>query len=115
MYVDPVQIERVLVNLLENALKFSPPGSAVRVRAEPAGDELLLHVVDGGPGIDPAKREAVFEPFRHGGASADGVGLGLAIARGFAEVNGARLWVEDDPAGGHFVLALPTERVAVPA
>ncbi len=43
------------------------------------------------------------------------MGLGLAIARGFAEVNGARLWVEDDPAGGHFVLALPTERVAVPA
>jgi len=115
VFVDPVQIERVLVNLLENALKFSPPGSAVRVRAEPAGDELLLHVVDGGPGIDPTKREAVFEPFRHGGASADGVGLGLAIARGFAEVNGARLWVEDDPAGGHFVLALPTERVAVPA
>jgi len=115
VYVDPVQIERVLVNLLENALKFSPPRSVVHVRAEPAGDELLLHVVDGGPGIDPAKREAVFEPFRHGGANADGVGLGLAIARGFAEVNGARLWVEDDPAGGHLVLALPTERARVPA
>ncbi len=55
VYVDPVQIERVLVNLLENALKFSPPGSPVRVRAEPAGDELLLHVVDGGPGIDPGQ------------------------------------------------------------
>jgi K+-sensing histidine kinase KdpD len=106
--VDAVQIERVLVNLLDNALKFSPPGSPVQVRADERGDELLLHVVDQGPGVAPGEREAVFEAFRRGGGAAvRGAGLGLAIARGFSEANGARVWVEDDPWGGHFVLALP--------
>jgi two-component system sensor histidine kinase KdpD len=106
--VDPVQIERVLVNLLENALKFSPPGSTVRVRTETSGRELLVHVLDLGEGVSPGLREAVFEPFRRGEeAAVRGAGLGLAIARGFAEVNGARVWAEGDSTGGHFVLALP--------
>jgi len=114
--VDPVQLERVLVNLLENALKFSPAGSAVRVRAETDAAELRLHVLDEGAGVGPLERETVFEPFRRGTTSAAGVGLGLAIARGFAEVNGARVWAEDDPRGGHFVLALPVRAAApVPA
>jgi two-component system, OmpR family, sensor histidine kinase KdpD len=106
--VDPVQIERVLVNLLENALKFSPPESTVRVRTETTGSELLVHVLDLGEGVAPGLREAVFEPFRRGDeAAVRGAGLGLAIARGFAEVNGARVWAEGDETGGHFVLALP--------
>jgi two-component system sensor histidine kinase KdpD len=106
--VDPVQIERVLVNLLENALKFSPPESTVRVRTETTGSELLVHVLDLGEGVSPGLREAVFEPFRRGDeAAVRGAGLGLAIARGFAEVNNARVWAEGDVAGGHFVLALP--------
>jgi two-component system sensor histidine kinase KdpD len=115
--VDPVQIERVLVNLLENALKFSPPDSIVRVRTERAGVELLVHVLDAGPGVDVGLREVVFEPFRRGDeAAVRGAGLGLAIARGFAEVNGARVWAEGDEAGGHFVLALPVaERSPVAA
>jgi two-component system, OmpR family, sensor histidine kinase KdpD len=106
--VDPVQIERALANVLDNALKFSPPSSTVRVRTELRGPELLVHVLDAGPGVAPGLREAVFEPFLRGdGAAVRGAGLGLAIARGFAEVNGARVWSEDDSAGGHFVLALP--------
>jgi K+-sensing histidine kinase KdpD len=106
--VDAVQIERVLVNLLDNALKFSPPGTPVHVRAEEQSGALLLHVVDQGPGVAVAEREAVFEPFRRGdGVAARGAGLGLAIARGFSEANGARVWAEDDVWGGHFVLALP--------
>ena len=115
--VDAVQIERVLVNLLDNALKFSPPESPVHVRAEERDGELLLHVVDQGPGIAAGERETVFEPFRRGaGADVRGAGLGLAIARGFSEANGARVWVEDDPWGGHFVLALPSaERTPVSA
>jgi two-component system sensor histidine kinase KdpD len=115
--VDPVQIERVLVNLLENALKFSPPESTVRVLTETTGSELLVHVLDLGPGVSPGLREAVFEPFRRGDeAAVRGAGLGLAIARGFAEVNGARVWAEGDAAGGHFVLALPVaDRSPVPA
>jgi len=113
--VDAVQIERVLVNLLDNALKFSPPGSPVHVRAEERDEELLLHVVDQGPGVAAGEREAVFAPFRRGdGVVVRGAGLGLAIARGFSEANGARVWAEDDPWGGHFVLALPVaERTPV--
>ncbi len=105
--VDAGQIERVLANLIENALRFSPPGSPVIVRAEHGATELRIHVVDRGPGITDADRAAIFQPFRRGAGG--GSGLGLAIARGFAEANGGRLWTQDDPAGGHFVLALVTE------
>ena len=105
--VDAGQIERALANLLDNALKFSPPSSPVRVRVEARERELLLHVEDSGPGVPPSAREAVFEAFARGDGAVRGAGLGLAIARGFAEVNGARVWAENG-AGGHFVLALPT-------
>jgi K+-sensing histidine kinase KdpD len=107
VHVDAAQIERALVNLLDNALKFSPPLSPVHVRVETRGDELLLHVEDEGPGVAVPDREAVFEAFRRGDGSTRGAGLGLAIARGFAEVNGARVWAENGAGGGHFVLALP--------
>jgi two-component system sensor histidine kinase KdpD len=105
--VDAAQIERVLANLVENALKFSPPGTPVVVRAEHGATELRIHVVDRGPGVSAADRDAIFQPFRRGGGV--GSGLGLAIARGFAEANGGRLWTQEDPTGGHFVLALATE------
>jgi two-component system sensor histidine kinase KdpD len=107
--VDAAQIERVLANLIDNALKFSPPQTPVVVRAEHGATELRIHVVDRGPGLSPSERDAVFQPFRRGADTARnvrGAGLGLAIARGFAEANGAHLWAQDDPAGGHFVLAL---------
>ncbi len=104
--VDAVQIERALVNLLDNALKFSPAETPVTLRIESRDDELRLHVLDKGPGLEPGAREAVFEAFQRGGDGVRGAGLGLAIARGFAEVNGARVWAENGE-GGHFVLALP--------
>lgn len=105
--VDAAQVERVLANLIDNALHYSPRGSSVLVRAEPAATELRLHVVDRGPGLPPEEREALFQPFRRGSVGRRGSGLGLSIARGFAEANGGRLWAQDDPAGGHLVLALP--------
>jgi two-component system sensor histidine kinase KdpD len=105
--VDAGQIERVLANLIENALRFSPAGSPVVVRAEHGATELRIHVVDRGPGITDADRASIFQPFRRGAGG--GSGLGLAIARGFAEANGGRLWTQEDPAGGHFVLALAAE------
>ena len=112
--VDAGQIERVLANLIENALRFSPAGTPVVVRAEHGATELRIHVVDRGPGITAADRASIFQPFRRGAGG--GSGLGLAIARGFAEANGGRLWAQEDPAGGHFVLALATEsRPVVPA
>jgi two-component system sensor histidine kinase KdpD len=106
--VDAAQIERVLANLIDNALEFSPAGSPVIVRSEHGSTELRIHVVDRGPGLSADQREALFQPFRRGEAAAGrkGAGLGLAIARGFAEANGATLWAQDDPVGGHFVLAL---------
>jgi two-component system, OmpR family, sensor histidine kinase KdpD len=114
--VDAAQVERVLANLIDNALHYSPAGSGVVVRAEPGSTELRLHVVDRGPGLPPDEREALFQPFRRGRAGRRGSGLGLSIARGFAEANGGRLWAQDDPAGGHLVLALPlAAQPAVPA
>jgi two-component system sensor histidine kinase KdpD len=104
--VDAAQVERVLANLLDNALRFSPPGTPVVVRAEPGATELRIHVVDRGPGVAAADRDAVFQPFQRGSRS-QGSGMGLAIARGFAEANGGQLWTQEDPTGGHFVLAVP--------
>ena len=111
--VDAAQIERVLANLLENALRYSPSGSQVLLRVERGATELRIHVIDTGAGLPDEQREALFQPFRRG-AAGHGSGLGLAIARGFAEANGGRLWAQDDPGGGHLVLSLPlAERPAV--
>jgi two-component system sensor histidine kinase KdpD len=105
--VDAAQVERVLANLIDNALHYSPPGSGVVVRAEQGATELRLHVVDHGPGLPAEERDALFQPFRRGTAGQRGSGLGLSIARGFAEANGGRVWAQDDPAGGHLVFSLP--------
>jgi two-component system sensor histidine kinase KdpD len=114
--VDPGQIERALVNVIENALKFSDPATRVELRATSDAGEVLVRVTDSGPGIPAHERERVFEPFVRG-AAADGdrgSGLGLAIARGFVVLNGGRLWVAPAVAGGaEFVVALPA--VALPA
>jgi two-component system sensor histidine kinase KdpD len=108
--VDPAQLEHVLVNLLENALKFSAPSDRIEVRAEQAGEEVIVRIIDHGPGIPADERRRIFEPFSRGTSSDGerGSGLGLAIARGFAQVNGGRLWVETKPGeGAVFALALP--------
>jgi two-component system sensor histidine kinase KdpD len=108
--VDGAQIQRVLVNLLENALKFSEPSSPVQVRGNPARGEVVIRVTNRGPGIPQSELGRIFEPFqRAAGVRTGGAGLGLAIARGFAEANGARVWAESRPGqGASFALALPT-------
>jgi K+-sensing histidine kinase KdpD len=115
--VDAAQIERVLVNLLENALKFSSPTDPVSVSASRGAGRVLVRVRDRGPGIVPADRERIFEPFERGSGEGRGSGLGLAIARGFAEANGGVIRVESssDQGGSTFVLDLPAaaEHVAV--
>jgi two-component system sensor histidine kinase KdpD len=112
--VDAAQVERVLANLIDNALNYSPSGSGVLVRAEPGATELRLHVVDRGPGLPDEERDALFQPFQRGNGAQRGSGLGLSIARGFAEANGGRVWAQDDPAGGHLVLSLPLAERAAP-
>jgi len=108
--VDAAQVERVLVNLLENALGHSSPTDPVEIRAEQRGSSVVISVGDHGPGVPPGDREAIFEPFWRGGGR--GTGLGLAIARGFAELNGGRLTVESGN-GTTFALSLPA--VELPA
>ncbi|HEY8315706.1 MAG TPA: ATP-binding protein [Gaiellaceae bacterium] len=113
--VDATQIQRVLANLIENALKFTRPGAPVLVRMTSTRQEAIVRVVDQGPGVAEEELERVFEPFyRRAGDSRSGAGLGLAIARGFATANGGRLWAESRPGqGASFALALPV--VEVPA
>ena len=108
--VDPVQVEHALVNLLENALKFSPADSRVSVDVEDIAGEVIVRIADRGPGLRPRERALVFEPFRHGSAVSGrkGAGLGLAIAKGFVEANGGRIWAESSPGeGASFLLAFP--------
>lgn len=104
VYVDPVQIEQVLVNLLDNAIKYSPLDRVVSVSARAYGParEVIVAVADCGPGILPWERERVFHKFhRVGDASATpGSGLGLAIARGLIELHGGRVWIDETDCGG---------------
>ncbi|PTN00405.1 two-component system sensor histidine kinase KdpD [Streptomyces sp. VMFN-G11Ma] len=100
--VDPGLLERAMANLVENAVKYSPPGKAVLVAASAIADRVEVRVVDRGPGVPDEAKERIFEPFqRYGDAPRGaGVGLGLAVARGFTEAMGGTLDAEDTPGGG---------------
>ncbi len=99
---DPALLERAVANVISNALAWTPPGGRIRVAVDQADGRVELRVVDQGPGVPPEDRARLFEPFqRLGDRSNDtGAGLGLAVARGFVEAMGARLWMEDGPSGG---------------
>lgn len=105
---EPRSITQVLVNLVSNAVRYSSERSAVTVSFERAGDAMLVHVADEGPGIDPADQERIFEPFQKGSAGGDGSGLGLAIARRLARSMGGDVLLESVPGNGaRFTLVLP--------
>ena len=109
--VDPAILERVIVNLIENALRYSPPGKPPLLAASALGDRVELRVVDRGPGIPEKKRDRMFVPFQRLGDTDNttGVGLGLALSLGLTEAMGGTLVADDTPGGGL------TMTVSVPA
>jgi two-component system sensor histidine kinase KdpD len=106
---DAVQLGRVFSNLIENAVKFSPPGEPVRVSAGVGAGAVTVRVIDQGRGIPSADRARVFEPFfRVRGSDGSGSGLGLAICRGFVEANGGRIVLQSGAGRGtSFAVSLP--------
>jgi two-component system sensor histidine kinase KdpD len=100
--VDPAILERVIVNLTENALRYSPADQAPLLTASALGDRVELRVVDRGPGIPQEDRDRMFVPFQRLGDTDNttGVGLGLALSRGLTEAMGGALSAEETPGGG---------------
>ncbi len=118
--VDKGLLERAVANIVENAVKYAPEGEPVKVSASALGERVELRVVDRGPGVPDTAKDRIFAPFqRYGDAPRGaGVGLGLAVARGFAEAMGGTLAAEDTPGGGlTMVLTLraASGRPSVPA
>ncbi|MDQ3606288.1 MAG: response regulator, partial [Gemmatimonadota bacterium] len=112
--VDPEMVGRILLNLLSNAFKFTPPGGRIRYQltVTPDGTRAAIALHDSGPGIPPEQREWIFEPFRQADSGPTrrfgGTGLGLAIVREFVELHGGRVSVGDSPEGGAlFLVELP--------
>jgi signal transduction histidine kinase len=98
----PDKVERVLLNLLTNALRHTPSDGAVAVQVEPRAGEVQVTVEDTGEGLGPEAEQRMFDRFWRGdpARSARGTGLGLAIARGLVEAHGGRIWAENRPGGG---------------
>jgi signal transduction histidine kinase len=100
------RMERVFLNLLNNALEAMPDGGAINITAEPVADKVIVRIADTGPGIPRAIRDRLFQPFVTAGKN--GLGLGLALSRQAARAHGGDLWVEDAPGSGAcFCIRLP--------
>jgi len=99
--LDPVLVEQVLVNLIDNALKYTPPESPIEIAAGVDGEGVTVEVADHGPGLPAGEERRVFDKFYRGRAVVGrGVGLGLAICQGIVEAHGGRIWAENRPGGG---------------
>ncbi|MBI2887314.1 MAG: GAF domain-containing protein [Chloroflexi bacterium] len=109
---DPGRVEQVLYNLLDNAVRYSSPGTPIEIGVDLAGDEISISVTDHGEGIPSPDLEHIFEPFYRGATaqrgSTRGVGLGLAICQGIVKAHGGRLWVDSVlTKGSTFIFTLP--------
>ena len=109
---NPEKVQRVLFNLIQNAIRHTPADGSVVVRAESTDDGVEVEIADTGDGIAPAERERVFEPFFRGGAETartrSGAGLGLAISRAIVEAHGGRIWLAESTTGTRVRFLLPT-------
>jgi PAS domain S-box-containing protein len=110
-HVDAAQVERIVENLVANAIRYTPNGTSIWVKATGDGESVLLVVEDAGPGVPVELRGSIFEPFRQGNeviSHSPGVGIGLSLVTRFAELHGGRAWVEDrDGGGASFRVYLP--------
>lgn len=110
IFGDKRRIRQIVLNLLSNAIKFTD-GGTITLQAKRSGDEVIISVIDSGPGIPHAAQSLIFEPFTQteDGIKLEGTGLGLPISRTLAQLHGGRLWVESEPgSGAAFHFALPT-------
>ncbi len=116
---DRRRVEQVLLNILNNATKYTPPGGRITVGAAPEPGQVRIWVRDTGPGIDPADQRRIFERFyigRREGGRPDATGLGLAIASSLIELHGGQIGLESSPGTGSlFYFTLPTASTLVPA
>jgi PAS domain S-box-containing protein len=111
--VDAPKVERIVENLLANALKHTPQGTEIRVRVEGGDGGVLIAVDDRGPGVLATQRDSIFELFNRGETAAEvtGAGIGLSLVARFAAVHDGRVWVEENPGGGaSFRVFLPARR-----
>ncbi|KJQ54249.1 ATP-binding protein [Microbacterium sp. SA39] len=110
LHADPVLLQRVLVNVLANAHRHAPSGSRVLVSTSALGERAEIRIIDRGAGVAPERRDSIFQPFQRFGDTDNttGLGLGLALSRGFTEGMGGTLTPEDTPGGGlTMVISLP--------
>jgi signal transduction histidine kinase len=115
--VDAGKVERVIENLLVNARRHTPAGTAVHIKVHGRSNGVVLVIEDEGPGIPDELKDVLFEPFRQGaGAGGRGVGIGLSLVKKFAELHGGNAHVEDGEQGGaRFVITLPGDVTEMPA
>jgi signal transduction histidine kinase len=105
--VDPVHVERIVENLVANAVRHTPAGTCVRVGVRYESGAVVITVADEGPGVPPEVRDVVFEPFRQGGRG-NGLGIGLSLVARFAALHGGTATVGDREGGGAvFTVRLP--------
>jgi two-component system sensor histidine kinase KdpD len=108
--VEPTLIVQILSNLLENAAKYTPPGTTITICAALRGESIMISVADDGPGFPPGDPERLFDKFQRGRSESNivGVGLGLAICRAAAKLHGGNIRALDNPGGGaRFEISLP--------
>ena len=115
---NPEKLQRVLFNLIQNAIRHTPADGSVVVRAEPVPAGIEIEVADSGDGISVDERDRVFAAFYRGGVDAartgEGAGLGLAVSRAIVEAHGGRIWLADSPVGTRIRFSLPTAGAGAP-
>jgi signal transduction histidine kinase len=110
-HANPEKLQRVLFNLIQNAIRHTPADGSVTVVAKPNGRNVVVEVADTGAGLDVEERERAFQPFYRGGAgsarSGEGTGLGLTICRAIVEAHGGQIWFADSARGARVRFSLP--------